>query len=257
MAKMRCGHLFDVIDYNVLGAALVFSLSALLHSNSISKLFFGIVVSVGLLIDVTFVLTSCKKPDSKGINCFSRLFSVDIICIRLWCSCVLGLMSFVDISGIQNDFITAITWMLVASIGVKAIWSFMQRCLGLIKYSTRPILMAELLELVGFLVPGLILLPEDHAILSKYALFLILFFLGFTVVAFRLITLSYNGIPFFILIVIAVCCQVGLYIYFNSSFGVHDAALCCFTYRLLIDPVFDFLFRKPSRESPSKIVINQ
>ncbi len=235
-------------------------MSALLHSKIISKVLFCIVLVIGLLIDVLHLLICCSKPNSKGKDC---LFNFILICSRSWCSCVLGLISFVDISGIQNDVKTAITCMLLVSIGIKAIWSICQRCFGLIKYSPSPVTWAEMIELVVFSVTGLIVLPEDQAILSKYALFLFLVFFGFTVVALRLIPLQYSPWATFILILIAVCCQVGLYIIcFKGSFdeGLHDAAFFCFAYRLLTDPVFDLLFRKPSnlssREDPSKIVIN-
>ncbi|XP_033644440.1 transmembrane protein 168-like [Asterias rubens] len=233
-SKVKCGLCFVVLDLIVLIFALEVGLCALLISTRIGPIFIVIValIVIGLAI-VIGVCLYCCKPNYKGNDSLSKEVNM---CNRLWCSFVLGLMSFVDISGIHNYVITVTTWMLVASIIIKAVSSFIQRCHGLIKYSSSPVSEVEMFELFVFSMTGLIALPEDQAFLSKYALCLIFVSFAVIIVAVRLAGCIYN--PFKILILIAVLvCQI---VFFNTiDVPFYNAALGCFVGRLFMDPLFD------------------
>ncbi|XP_071810397.1 transmembrane protein 168-like [Asterias amurensis] len=234
-SKVKCGLCFVVLDFIVLISALEVDLCALLISTSIGLLFVVIValIVIGLAIVIGVCLVYCYKPNYKGND---SLYKEVTMCNRLWCSCVLGLMSFIDISGIHNYVITVITWMLVASIGIKAVLSFIQRCHGLIKYSSSPVSEVEMFELFVFSMTGLIALPEDQAFLSKYALCLIFVSFAVIIVAVRLAGCINNPFTLFILIAVPVCQTV----FFNTiDVPFYNAALGCFAGRLFMDPLFD------------------
>ncbi|XP_033098737.1 transmembrane protein 168-like [Anneissia japonica] len=219
-SKLKCNiHLLGVIDIAVLLLAVCAGLySSWYHTNSIIII---VIIIFGLLI---FSLCSIFYY-YFNLKDISESFS------HLWFGCLLGMIAFFNHSSFDEDRPTMVTnILLISSLGIKIIWSFVQRASGNALYKSRLLTQAEKFEFLGF---GIACVLGTDYMTSMWLL----------VIANMLMLIMLRLKVSFSLPCIIIFYTISVLFFFKAMADkLSHWALLCFTGRLLCDPFFDLYY---------------
>ncbi|XP_071961049.1 transmembrane protein 168-like [Antedon mediterranea] len=218
--KFKCNvNLLGVVDIFVLLVAVCSGLySSWYHTNS---LLIFVIIIFGVLI---FAFSSI-------FYYYFNLQDISASFSHLWFGCLLGMIAFFNDSSFDEDKPTMVTnILLITSLGVKIIWSFMQRACGSAVYKSRVLTQAEKFEFLGFGVACV--LSSDY--MTSMWLLVIANMLMIIMLRFK--------VSFAIPCVILFYAISTLFFFKAIPAKLSHWALLCFTGRLLCDPFFDLYY---------------